>query len=59
MVVVHYFFPSYPWFRFYVGSVNDVDMKRSKGEKCIQVDITTNNHIEQIGFQAKEIFRNE
>jgi hypothetical protein len=34
-------------------------MKWNKGEKCIQIDITTNNHIEQIGFQAKEIFRNE
>jgi hypothetical protein len=59
MVGAHYFFPSYPWLCFCVGSVDHVDMKRNKGKKCIQVDITTNNHIEQIGFQAKEIFRIE
>lgn len=54
MVAAHYFFPSYSWFRFCVGNVDHVDMKWNKGEKCIWVDITTNNHIEQIGFQAKK-----
>jgi hypothetical protein len=54
MVGAHYFFPSYSWFCFCVGSADHIDMKWNKGEKCIQVGITINNHIEQIGFQAKE-----